>query len=524
MSAPLPRRGAAVLLGLVAALLVFRLGAVPLLGPDEPRYARVAVEMHRAGEWVTPTLQGEPWLEKTPLYYWLAGGFFSMLGETETAARLPSVLAALLLVGVTALAGSRLFGPRAGLNAGFVAGTSLLPFAYGRAASMDMLLAATVTAAIAGVGLRLLDEAGPWAVPVAAAFAGLATLAKGPLGLLLPLLVVGAYVGITREWRWLREMLAPRSLLALLVVAAPWYVAILLDQGRHFVDVFLLNQNVERFTSTIHHHPGAIWYYLPVLLVGLFPWSGLAVPGLFGLRPRTERKDLFVLLWLALPLAFLSLAGSKLPGYVLPCVPPLALLMGRAADRLVSAPSPESQLSGRVIAFLGLALGALIATAPPLLAWEHEPFWSAALSPALWALLVVFLFWRRVDSDPEGALRGLRIGAAGLLVLLALAVPPLLAHRQSGRALFLPARGHEVLAWGAWRTSWMAGYFYNDGHVRVVRDANEVLAAAHREPALVLAGPPQRQRLETMDEVETQILARGPRSDTLVRVALRRAP
>ncbi|MGD8897703.1 MAG: glycosyltransferase family 39 protein, partial [Acidobacteriota bacterium] len=180
MTQALPPRSAAVLLALVAALLVFRLGAVPLLGPDEPRYTRVAVEMHRAGEWVTPTLQGEPWLEKPPLFYWLAGGAFSLLGETETAARLPSVLATLLLVGVTMFVGARLYGTAVGLHAGFVAGTSVLMFAYGRAASMDMLLAATVTAAIGLGGLRLLGMLGPGALAVAAAFAGLATLAKGP--------------------------------------------------------------------------------------------------------------------------------------------------------------------------------------------------------------------------------------------------------------------------------------------------------------------------------------------------------
>jgi 4-amino-4-deoxy-L-arabinose transferase-like glycosyltransferase len=524
MSASLPPRGAAVLLGLVAALLIFRLGAVPLLGPDEPRYARVAIEMQRTGEWVTPTLEGEPWLEKTPLYYWLAGACFAVLGETETAARLPSVLAALLLVGATALVGSRLFGARAGLGAGFVAGTSLLPFVYGRAASMDMLLATTVTVAIAGAGLRMLGHAGPFAFPVAAAFAGLAALAKGPIGLLLPLLVVGAYVAITREWRWLREMLAPRSLLPFFLVAAPWYVAIVLDQGRRFVDVFLLNHNVERFTSTIHHHPGAIWYYVPVLLAGLFPWSGLAVPGLFGARPRAERADLFVLLWLVLPLAFLSAAASKLPGYILPCVPPLALVMGRAAERLVSAPPAERYLSGRVTALVGLVLGALAASVPALLFRMQEPLWRVALPPGLWALLAVFLFSRRVGPDPEGALRVLRVGAAGLLLLLALAAPPLLARHQSGRALFLPARGREVLAWGAWRTSWMAGYFYNDGHVRLARDADEVMGAVRREPTLVLAGPAERQRLEAMDDVETRVLAHGPRGDTLVGVEPRAKP
>src|SRR5512145_2945220 len=103
MSRDLPARAAAVLIALVLALLVFRLGAVPLVGPDEPRYTRVAVEMHRAGEWVTPTLAGVPWLEKPPLFYWLAGASFSLLGETEAAARMPSVLAAVVLVLATAL-------------------------------------------------------------------------------------------------------------------------------------------------------------------------------------------------------------------------------------------------------------------------------------------------------------------------------------------------------------------------------------------------------------------------------------
>src|SRR4051812_19690565 len=142
----LPPRGTALLLALVLGLLLFRLGATPLIGPDEPRYARVAVEMHRRHAWVVPTLAGRPWLEKPPLYYWTAGAAFSLLGENETAARLPSVLAALVLTGVTALAGARMFGAAAGLHAGFVAGTALLAFAYGRAAAMDMLLAATVTA------------------------------------------------------------------------------------------------------------------------------------------------------------------------------------------------------------------------------------------------------------------------------------------------------------------------------------------------------------------------------------------
>jgi len=510
MAKTLPPRGAALLLALVLALLLFRLGAVPLLGPDEPRYARVAVEMHRAGDWVRPTLQGRPWLEKPALYYWLAGGAFSLLGETELAARLPSVLATLVLVGVTALLGARLFGSAAGLHAGFVLGTSVLPFAYGHAASMDMLLAASVTAALALLALRLLGLAGRLAVPAAAGFAGLAVLAKGPLGLLLPGLVVAAYLLVTRHWRWLRELLAPSSILAFLVVAGPWYVLVLRDQGRAFVDEFLLGHNLERFTTTVHHHAGPLLYYVPVILIGLFPWSGLLPPALASLSPRRSRVDLFLLLWFALPFLFFSVAGSKLPGYILPCLPPLALLMGRAADRWM-----EDRRWARAAGFVGLVLGALVAIGFAYLRLD-ESVWTLALPAAVWSLAVTFLVSRRVEADPAGALRLLRVGGAGLLMLLAMAAPPIVDRLHSGRRLFVPARGREVLVWGAWRTAWMAGYFYNDGRVREVNDLPEVLAADR--PLLVLVGPAERRRLEALPDVAIQPLAEGPRRNSLLRL------
>ena len=116
-NAALPPRGTALLLALVTALLLFRLGEAPLVGPYEPRYTRVAVEMHRRGDWIVPTLQGQPWLEKPAIYYWMAGAAFSLFGESETAARLPSVLAAVVLTGLTALVGARLYGGAAGLHA-----------------------------------------------------------------------------------------------------------------------------------------------------------------------------------------------------------------------------------------------------------------------------------------------------------------------------------------------------------------------------------------------------------------------
>ncbi len=521
MAQTLSGRAAALLLAVTAALLLLRLGAVPLLGPDEPRYARVAVEMHRAGDWVTPTLQGKPWLEKPALYYWLAGAAFSVLGENETAARLPSVAAALLLVGATALFGARLFGRAAGLHAGFILATAVLPFAYGRAAAMDMLLAATVTIGIGLLGLRLLGVAGPLAIPAATAFLGLATLAKGPIGLLLPALVISVYVFLHRESGWLEELFAPRAIAAFLIVAAPWYLAISLAQGRAFFDVFLLNHNLQRFTSTVHSHPGPFYYYLPILLAGLFPWSGLALPAIAGLSPRTARADLFVLLWLVLPLVFFSLAGSKLPGYILPCLAPLAMLMGRAAERLVQR-QPAPRFGGtRAVAVVGLVLAGLVAALPAALYQWRDPAWVMAIPLAAWAILFAFAFARRVVRDPAGALAILRVGGAGFLLLLTQIAPGVIARRDSGRDLFLPAHGREVLALGAWRTAWMAGYFYNDARVREVSALAEVAAAAEAGPVLVLAGPSERRTIEALPSLRSIVLSEGPRGNSLLRVERR---
>ncbi len=513
--------GLALLLGLVAALLLFRLGPVPLLGPDEPRYTRVAIEMHRAGEWVRPTLQGQPWLEKPALYYWLAGLGFSVLGETEVAARLPSVLATLLMVGATALFGARLFGRAAGLHAGFILGTSLLTFAYGRAAAMDALLAAGVTGAVGFFAIALLEPGRRFAVPMAYLCMALATLAKGPIGFLLPGLVAVGFVGITRKWRCLLQLFSPLGIALFLLVSGPWYLAAYLALGHEFVDVFFVNHNLERFTSTIHRHPGSFAYYVPVLLAGTFPWSGLALPALAGLRPRRAPAELFVLLWLLLPLGFFSAAGSKLPGYILPCLPPLALLMGRTSASLATGRSTGSPWL-RAGAWLTLALGLILAAGPFLLARRGEPTWPWLLPAAAFGLALSVLVVERAIRAASTLPRVLRAGAAGFLLLLPIVLPPVLDSRESGRRLFVPAEGRQVLAWGAWRTAWMAGYFYNDARVRQIEGLAAVASAVEHGPALVLCGPAERRQLEQAPGLVTRLLAEGPRSNVLLEVRVRR--
>jgi 4-amino-4-deoxy-L-arabinose transferase-like glycosyltransferase len=301
----------------------------------------------------------------------------------------------------------------------------------------------------------------------------------------------------------------------MVVIAGPWYGAILQSQGRAFVDTFLLNHNVARFTSTVHNHPGPIIYYVPVLLAGIYMWSGLTLPGLASIRPRVP-ADLFVLCWLVAPLLFFSAAASKLPGYILPCIPPLAIAAGRAADRLVHA--ERTGIGARATGLLTVALGAVVAAAPLALRQMREPLWTVVVPPAVWALVVSLAVSRRLSVDPAGALRILRVGAAGLLLLLTSAAPPLLARRESGRDLFRHTGGQEVLAWHAWRTAWMAGYFYNDGKVREVATLADITAAAARGPVLVLCGPAELRILRRLPGYAATVVDEGPRAQALVRL------
>jgi hypothetical protein len=232
-------------------------------------------------------------------------------------------------------------------------------------------------------------------------------------------------------------------------------------------------------------------------------------------RPKARRADLFVLSWLALPLLFFSLAGSKLPGYVLPCLPPLALLIGRAADRMVNGdPVPGIRAAGLLTVIL-----AALAGAAAIVAVRADLAPGPLVAPvAAWCVLTALAFSSRIRKAPAYALRVLRVGAAGLLVLLTGAAPPILRARESGRDLFLPAHGREVLAWGAWRTAWMAGYFYNDGRVLPVESVGEIQQRLAAGPVLVVCGPAQCRMLAESPGLRTRVLAEGPRGNALVRV------
>jgi len=344
----LAKRAWVVLVAAVCAAYFYGLGAVPLLGPDEPRYAQVAREMFARGDLVTPTLGGHAWFEKPALLYWLMMAAYGAFGVSEWSARVGTAAAGLLTVLSVGWAARRVElasseGMRAyGLvSAGVMASSGgLLVFA--RAATFDGLLTATVTAALSCFLVAELER-DRWrrrALLVGFyAAVGASLLAKGLAGVVIPAAVVALYFLLRRRWPPLLRLGAAWGVLLALLVAALWYGPVVARHGWGFVDEFFLQHHFARYTSNKYHHPQPFYFYVPIMGMLALPWTVFLVSGLLGLREANARAEdaamrarVMAAAWLVAPVLFFSLSGSKLPGYVLPALPGAALL---ASERVL---------------------------------------------------------------------------------------------------------------------------------------------------------------------------------------------
>jgi hypothetical protein len=306
-----------------------RLSASGLLGPDEPRYASIAHEMARSGDWVTPRLWGEAWFEKPPLDYWMSAAGFRLGLGPELAPRLPVALLSLAFLGFYWWILRREFGTRPALYAALILATSLGWVGFSQVGVTDLPMTAAFSAAML-VAFPWVSKGNPRPLPLIGALLGLAVLAKGlvPIVLAAPLAIVPA---VSRKFASLRQLLSLRVIAPFLAVSLPWYLLCYLRNGRRFLQVFFWQQQFERFRSPALEHTQPWWFYLPVLLAGLLPWIPLAVlvsPHRNWSRTWHDPRRKFLLLWVLFGLLFFSLAVNKLPGYVLPLLPALGALIG----------------------------------------------------------------------------------------------------------------------------------------------------------------------------------------------------
>ena len=291
--------------------------------------------MLQHGDWVTPVLYGQPWLEKPPLFYWCAMlAYKASGGVSDWAARLPSaVLCTLMIFFIYVWA--RRFRKGMQLDAALITAASAIVIGFGRAASTDMPLTATFTIAmLCWYGWYHSQNRG-WLAGFYL-FAGMATLAKGPVAIFLTVIIIASFSVLRRDGRIiLRTLWLPGVALCGLVVL-PWFIAVQ-RANPQFFRFFILEQNLARYTTDIYRHKQPFWFYMPVAIAGLIPWIVFVIAALvdairdwrYSVTQPPGKDDLrtFLGLWFILPILFFSLSQSKLPGYILPAIPAGTILL-----------------------------------------------------------------------------------------------------------------------------------------------------------------------------------------------------
>jgi len=311
-----------------------RIGRLALIEPDEGRNAEVAREMVTHGDWVTPHFNNLAYLDKPPVYFWAVASAFKVAGLSEASARFPSALAAVFMVCLVWLLSRRMFGDLTAFYAGIILATSPLTVVFAREVIFDMTLSLFVTGAMVCYWLR---EAGPEKRSLFDilffASMGLATLTKGPVGFLLPLLSIVVYQTLSGKLARLKKLSWGLGLVVFFAITLPWFIAVSL---RHpdFPRYAFWNESLERFATGQSHRAGPIYYYLIIYLAGFFPWSFFLLYAAFHrikewkqMRQERNAPVLFLLCWVGVIFVFFSISQSKLPGYFLPAMVPLSILM-----------------------------------------------------------------------------------------------------------------------------------------------------------------------------------------------------
>jgi len=318
------------LVAIITIIIVFfNLGGVPLLDPDEPVYAETPKEMFAFNEFVSPRIYGEYWYDKPPMFYWLVAISYKIFGVNEFAARFPSAILAVACILAVYLSGRRLFNERAGMAGALVLATSIEYFYLGKAAVTDITLLFFLSVSL----LSFIEKR----YYTAYLFAGLATLTKGPIGLLFPGGIIFFYLLATRNWSQLKSMKIFSGLLIYAIVATPWYVIMYNIHGSIFIDTFLGFHNITRFTSPEHPESVQWYYYLPVLILGFFPWTAIMLQSMWTSLTRSRNNFsvlLFLNIWALFIFIFFTISQTKLVSYILPMYPPLAMIAGWYIDYL----------------------------------------------------------------------------------------------------------------------------------------------------------------------------------------------
>lgn len=446
------------LLALAFSLLYFfRLGSYPLSDPDEGRNAEIAREMLASGDWVTPRLNGVNYFEKPPLVYWVTALSLKIVGHNEWAVRAVPALFAVWGVLLTYLAGRRLHGREAGLASAVVLGTSLLWFAIGHIPILDMavsvFMAQSLFAFIIGVQMPA-GAARHRILLLLYASMALATLSKGFIGFLVTGAVMFLWLLVFNQWKRLLPLHLVSGALLFLVIAAPWHV-LAAQHNETWFHRYVIFEHFERFLTTAASRTGPPYYFVGIVIAGLLPWTGFLWPATRdAVRGGWSRRDenataWFLVTWAAFVFFFFSISKSKLPPYILPIFPALAVLIGSWLARVASEAGGAARLRVGlgVFSFLNglLAVALCMAVVRPALV-KLTPERALALQVPAFSMAAalilggIFAPWLAKTRGVRAAVVGIAATMAVFLFALQFAAPNI--NKPSAKPLAEIVRDH----------------------------------------------------------------------------------
>ena len=417
------------------AVWFYALGARTLVPTDEGRYAEMGREMVTTNDWITPRLNGIKYFEKPPLQTWMNAATFKVFGLGEWQARLWTGLCGLLGIALVTLAGRRLYGGAVAFNAAALLGSSFLWAALGHVNTLDMGLAGMMTLTLCSLLIAQRNDALPverrnWMLACWAGMA-LAVLSKGLIGIVLPGAVLVLYTVLARDWAIWRRLHLVAGLLLFFAITVPWFVLVSL-RNPEFAWFFFVHEHLQRFTSKVHHRAGPIYYFIPILALGLMPWLATLPQALWHARRDNAagfQPKILLATWAVFIFVFFSVSGSKLPSYILPIFPALALLI---ACRLQQGGRGSVMICAGMLALFavaGLALLPRVATMAgnafeaPL---YRDYSWWVGVTAALVLAGSLVAFWQARRSVQAGMLLLAITGFMGGQMLM-------LGHEPMGR-------------------------------------------------------------------------------------------
>lgn len=349
------------------------LGSYPLFTPDEGRYSEVAREMVASGDYITPRVDGIAFLDKPILYYWLQATAIKLFGVKEWALRLFPALLGVLGCIATYVCGRRLFDRRTGLISAIILATTPLYFASAHYANLDLEVAVFISCTLFCfiTGVQSKDRSRPYFLFAAYIFAALAALTKGLIGIAFPSMIAGSWIILLWRWDILKKIHLIAGLALFILITLPWYILVQ-KANPDFLNYFFVTQQVTRFLSAgVFNNSTPFWFYLPIVLVGFFPWTIFLVQALTNTirhvwkARSTHSTELFLLLWLSIIFIFFSIPRSKTIGYILPVFPVLALLVGNYLSKLWERAQQNSiRLSILNFVVIGVILATILLTLP----------------------------------------------------------------------------------------------------------------------------------------------------------------